>query len=58
MSFMLARYYARARNTESTNAMANQFAALVDAESDDDRLAYYRGDVRGMASRVTRACDP
>jgi hypothetical protein len=55
---MLARYYARCRDASRANAMATQFAALVGAETDSNRLAYYRGDVRGMATRIARACEP
>ncbi len=58
VSLMLARYYARARDTSGANAMAAQFAVLVSAETDSDRLAYYRGDVRSMATRIARACKP
>ena len=58
VSLMLARYYARARDTSGANAMANQFAALIGAETDSGRLAYYRGDVRGMATRIARVCEP
>jgi hypothetical protein len=58
VSFMLARYYARGRNGARTDALANQFAGLVDEESDSDRLAYYRGDILGMAPRITRLCEP
>lgn len=58
VSMMLARYYARSRDTSRANAMANQFAELVDAEADISRLAYYRGDVHGMATRIARACEP
>ena len=57
VSLMLALYHARARDGARTNEMATQFLALVDAESDEDRLAYYRGDVRGMATRIARMCD-
>ena len=58
VSFMLARYYARGRDASRTDAMANRFAALVDEESNKDRLAYYRGDILGMASRIVRHCEP
>ena len=58
VSFMLARYYARARDGSRTDAMANRFAALLDDESDDERLAYYRGDIQGMATRIARVCEP
>ncbi len=58
VSLVLARYYARARDAERTDAMVNQFAALATAESDGDRLAYYRGDVQGMAGRIARMCRP
>ena len=58
VSLMLARYYGRARDASRTNAMANQFAALVDAETDRSRLAYYRADVHAMTTRVARLCEP
>jgi hypothetical protein len=58
VSLMLARYYARSRDATRANAMAKQFATLVDAETDASRLAYYRGDVHGMATRIARACEP
>ena len=58
VSLMLARYYARARDRSRTNDLANQFAALVDAEIDESRLAYYRADVHAMATRISRMCDP
>jgi Glycosyltransferase 61 len=58
VSFMLARYYARGRDSARTDALANRFAGLVDEESDDDRLAYYRGDILGMATRISRLCEP
>ena len=58
VSLMLSRYYARSRDTSGANAMANQFAALVGAETDSGRLGYYQGDVRGMANRIARACEP
>ena len=55
---MLARYYARARDAARADAMANQFATLVGAETDADRLAYYRGDVHGLIGRIARMCRP
>jgi hypothetical protein len=55
---MLARYYARARDAARTDAMANQFADLVAAEQDINRLAHYRGDVESMAPRIVRMCGP
>src|SRR5215211_6915763 len=58
VSLMLARYYARSRDATRANAMAKQFATLVDAETDVSRLAYYRGDVHGMATKIARACEP
>jgi hypothetical protein len=58
VSFMLARYYARGRDGSRTGAMANRFATLVDEELDDERLAYYRGDILGMATRIARVCEP
>jgi hypothetical protein len=58
VSFMLARYYARARDGSRADAMANQFAALLELETDADHLAYYRGDILGMATRIARACVP
>src|SRR5918994_1642872 len=42
---MLALCHARARDGACTTALATQFATLVDAETDESRLAYYRGDV-------------
>ena len=58
VSFMLARYYARGRDGSRTGVMADRFAALLDEESDDERLAYYRGDIQGMATRIARVCEP
>ncbi len=58
VSLMLARYYARTHDRPQTNAMALQFATLAGAETDSRRLAYYRGDVLGMASRIARMCKP
>ncbi|MGH2615606.1 MAG: glycosyltransferase 61 family protein [Thermomicrobiales bacterium] len=58
LSLMLARYYARARDAARADAMASQFVTLATAENDRDRLAYYRGDVQGMASRIARMCRP
>ncbi len=55
--FMLALYHARARDRARATALATQFVALVDAETDESRLAYYRGDVLGMANRIARMCD-
>ena len=54
---MLALCHARARDGACTTALATQFATLVDAETDESRLAYYRGDVHGMANRIARMCD-
>jgi hypothetical protein len=58
LSLMLARYYARARDTARADEMAEQFVTLAAAETNVDRLAYYRGDVRGLAGRIVRACRP
>jgi hypothetical protein len=58
LSLMLARYYARARDIARSEEMAEQFVTLAANETDSDRLAYYRGDVRGMAGRIARACRP
>lgn len=58
LSLILARYYARARDTARVDEMANQFAALAAAETDPSRLAYYRGDAQGLASRIARICRP
>jgi hypothetical protein len=54
---MLALCHARARDGARTTALATQFATLVDAETDESRLAYYRGDVHGVANRIARMCD-
>lgn len=58
LSLMLARYYARAKDAARADAMANQFAQLAEAETDVDRLAYFRGDVHGLMSRIVRMCRP
>ena len=57
VSLMLALYHARARDSARTNEVATQFVALAEAEIDGSRLAYYRGDVHGVASRIARMCD-
>jgi hypothetical protein len=54
VSFMLALHYLRAGDSSRADMMANQFAALVDEESDIDRLAYYRGDVHRLAKQIVR----
>ena len=58
LSLMLARYYARAKDAARTDAMADQFVTLAEVEPDADRLAYYRGDVRGLVGRIARICRP
>ncbi len=58
LSLMLARYYARAKDAARTDLMANQFAALAEAEANAERLAYYRGDVGGLIGRIARMCRP
>jgi hypothetical protein len=58
LSLMLARYYARARDAARTEEMANQFLTLAGAETDRDRLAYFRGDVQGLSGRIARMCHP
>jgi hypothetical protein len=58
LSLMLARYYARARDTARADVLANQFVTLASAETNSDRLNYYRGDVHGLVGRVARACRP
>jgi hypothetical protein len=55
VSFMLTLHYLRAGDSSCADTMANQFAALVDEESDFDRLAYYRGDVHRLAKQIVRA---
>ncbi len=56
VSLMLARHYARSRDAARTEAMANQFATLVEAETDASRLAYYSADIQGLVARITRMC--
>jgi hypothetical protein len=58
VSFMLALYYLRAGDSERAETMTTRFAALVDEEPDDDRLAYYRGDVHRLAKQIVRASEP
>jgi hypothetical protein len=58
VSFMLALYFLRAGDSSRADTLANQFAALVDQEPDDDRLAYYRGDVHRLAKQIVRASEP
>jgi hypothetical protein len=58
VSFMLALYYARTGDNTRADALANQFAALVDEESDDDRLAYYSADVHSLLRQIARSCEP
>jgi hypothetical protein len=58
LSLMLARYYARAKDAAAADAMANQFVTLAEAEPDSERLAYYSGDVHGLAGRIARNCRP
>jgi hypothetical protein len=55
---VLALYNARSKNAPRTNETANQLAALIAAETDGNRLAYYRADVHGMAPRIIRMCEP
>ena len=38
--------------------LANQFASLLDQESDVDRLAYYRGDFHELTGQLAPACEP
>jgi hypothetical protein len=54
---MLTLRHARAKDRARTTALATQLMALVAAETDESRLAYYRQDVHGMANRITRTCD-
>jgi hypothetical protein len=58
LSYMLAVCYARAGDRSRADALANQFAALLDAESDADRLEYYRFDIHGMAKFLLPQCEP
>ena len=56
VSFMLARVYAVRQDASRADAMANQFAELAAAETDPNRLAYYRAEVPSTATRVARIC--
>jgi hypothetical protein len=58
ISLVLALYYARASHNSRADSLAKQFAALVEEESDVDRLAYYCGDVHEMAWRLADMCEP
>jgi hypothetical protein len=58
VTFMLTVYYARAGDRSRANALANRFAALVEEESDADRLEYYRGDIHGRARYILPLCEP
>jgi Flp pilus assembly protein TadD len=58
VSYMLAVCYARAGDRSRADALANQFAALVDEEPDADRFEYYRGDIQATAKYVLPHCEP
>jgi hypothetical protein len=58
VSFMLAGYYAAGRDSPRTDELANRYAALVEVEPDEDRLAYYRGDIHGMTKQIGVMCEP
>jgi Glycosyltransferase 61 len=58
LSYILAVCYARVGDRSRADALANQFATLVDAESDADRLEYYRFDIHGMAKYLLPQCEP
>ena len=58
ISFVLALHYARAGDTSRADTLANQFATLLDQESDVDRLAYYRGDVHMLTGKIAPMCEP
>jgi hypothetical protein len=57
LSLALARYYAT-HDRALADGLAQQFAALVVAESDRDRLARYRSEVVEMAPILARRIDP
>jgi hypothetical protein len=58
ISFVLAVYYAGAADNSSADTLANQFATLLDRETDGDRLAYYRGDIHELTGQLSAACQP
>jgi hypothetical protein len=58
ITYMLAVCYARAGDRSGADALANQFAALVDEESNADRFEYYRGDIHATAKYVLPQCEP
>jgi hypothetical protein len=58
VSFVLARYYVRTGDNQRADTLTNQFAMLLDQESDIDRLARYCGDVHEMAGRIAAMCEP
>ena len=58
ISFVLAVYYAGAGDTSGADTFANQFATLLDRETDVDRLVYYRGDIRELTGQLAAACQP
>lgn len=58
LSLMLARYYAHTGDSKRVDTWANHFAALVAQESDNERLAFYRADVHGMARQIAQICAP
>ena len=59
LSWILTRYYSLDRQTiVKAEAMALQFADLVQMETDATRLAYFRADVAAMHPRVAHALLP
>jgi hypothetical protein len=58
LSYMLAVWCARAGDRSRADALVNQFAALLEEESDADRLEYYRGDIHATAKYVLPQCEP
>jgi hypothetical protein len=58
ISFVLAVYYAGAGDNSRADSLANQFATLLDQESDVDRLAYFRGDIHELTGQLAPLCEP
>jgi hypothetical protein len=58
ISLMLARFFARARKKTQAETAVRQFIQLFSGEDDPERIAYYRGDIEGIAQRVARICAP
>jgi hypothetical protein len=57
LSWVLARYYAIVdEDAARADATARRFVELVAAESNMNRLAHYREDIRSMTRRIARIC--